>query len=165
MSTTALRFVVVDDSLELLDLLEEAIAELVVGPVTVRVFDEPPTLDELAEERPDVVLLDLRLGREAAGWELIRELRTDDQLHMTEVIMWTADLDGVLGGVVGLASMAGVHLLQKPFSLSELEKVMGRVIPARASSADAGTADALANPLIAGSTSIGPSMHPDVADA
>ncbi|HCP61702.1 MAG TPA: DNA-binding response regulator [Actinobacteria bacterium] len=99
---------------------EEAIAEavrarLVSEGYTVRVAgDGPAALDEVANERPDLVVLDLMLpGMD--GLEVCREIQKTDWVPVLMLTARTDEADKVAGFAVGADDY-----LTKPFSLREL---------------------------------------------
>ena len=99
---------------------EEAIAEavrarLVSEGYTVRVAgDGPAALDDVANERPDLVVLDLMLpGMD--GLEVCREIQKTDWVPVLMLTARTDEADKVAGFAVGADDY-----LTKPFSLREL---------------------------------------------
>jgi len=83
--------------------------------------------DKIKEERPDLVILDLILP-DLAGEEVCREIRKDDSLKDTPVIMVTAkysDVDKVVGRVIG----ANLYMT-KPFDMDELLEGVENLIKA-----------------------------------
>jgi CheY-like chemotaxis protein len=79
----------------------------------------------LEHEKPDVVLLDLRLPG-IDGWEVLEQLRSSDRLPALPVVVATAH-----GGpeVAGRAQALGCRaVLQKPFALRELVSTLDRIV-------------------------------------
>jgi len=73
--------------------------------------------DKIKQELPDLVILDLILP-DLAGEEVCREIRKDENLKNTPVIMVTAkysDVDKVVGKVIGAN-----RYMTKPFDMEEL---------------------------------------------
>lgn len=73
--------------------------------------------DRIKQELPDLVILDLILP-DLAGEEVCREVRKDDNLKNTPIIMVTAkysDVDKVVGRVIGAN-----RYMTKPFDMEEL---------------------------------------------
>jgi CheY-like chemotaxis protein len=82
-------------------------------------------LELLERERPDVVLLDLRLPG-IDGWEVLEQLRSSARLPGLRVVVVTAH-----GGpeVAGRALALGCRaVLQKPFALRELVSTLDKII-------------------------------------
>jgi DNA-binding response OmpR family regulator len=109
---TARSILVVED--------EEAIAEAVRARLanegySVRLaFDGPQALDAVANERPDLVVLDLMLpGMD--GLEVCREIQRTDWVPVLMLTARTEEADKVAGFAVGADDY-----LTKPFSLREL---------------------------------------------
>ncbi|HEX8002765.1 MAG TPA: response regulator [Mycobacteriales bacterium] len=72
-------------------------------------------LDYLAENTPDVVLLDLRLP-DLSGWEVLEKLRERDQLASLRVILFSAHASAAQS-----ALEAGcVSFIAKPFTPDDL---------------------------------------------
>lgn len=79
----------------------------------------------IRDQRPDLVLLDVMLP-EVSGYQIVQEMRADDSLSGTRVLMMTAR-----GSVVerrkGLA-LGADGFIAKPFELSELRAEMARLL-------------------------------------
>ncbi len=109
------RIAVVEDDAELATLLEYNLGR--AGFLT-RVFPGGPrTVEELAEWKPALVLLDVMLPA-ADGFEVCRRMRASQALGRTPVLFLTArsdEVDRVLGLEIG-----GDDYITKPFSPREL---------------------------------------------
>ena len=90
-----------------------------------RVSDGNAAIDALAEECPDLVVLDVMLP-EKSGYEICQHIRSDAALKNTKVLMMTAR-----GGDVerrkGLALGADAFLT-KPFATSDLTHEIGLLL-------------------------------------
>ena len=79
------------------------------------------------QERPDLVILDLRLPK-CPGEEVCKAIREDEDKHFarTPIVMLTgktADVDRVIGNVIGASCY-----LTKPFHTADLLKQVGRLL-------------------------------------
>jgi CheY-like chemotaxis protein len=82
-------------------------------------------LSRLAESVPALVVLDIHLPQ-VSGLDILRQLRADDRLKSTRVIVATAD--GLRG--IDLKGMADLVLF-KPVSPSQLQNLAQRLTPPR----------------------------------
>lgn len=106
---------------------DEMVAEVVrvnleaEGLTVVHVTNGPAGLNEIARERPDLVLLDVMIP-EMDGWAVLSKLRGQADTEKLPVVMLTAKsmpADQVRGYQLGASGY-----ITKPFSVSELlEKV------------------------------------------
>jgi DNA-binding response OmpR family regulator len=79
----------------------------------------------LREERPDVVLLDVMMPRKD-GWQVLEEIKADEDFKDTPVVMLTAkvqDQDQIRGWSHGAA-----EYITKPFSPLSLSQVLQDVL-------------------------------------
>jgi orotate phosphoribosyltransferase len=85
-------------------------------------------LNKARKEKPDIVVLDLMLpGR--CGEEACKEIRKDDAIGSTPVIMLTAkstDVDAIIGKVIG----ADAYII-KPFDVNKLLAEVNRLVKER----------------------------------
>jgi DNA-binding response OmpR family regulator len=125
------RISILNDNPEFLELMSAILDEDAGYEVTL--FNEASTsVDELAESRPDLVIVDLLLGG-ASGWEIVALSRADDRLAETPIVICSADVAALKDRAGELESIGNVHVLAKPFSIDELtglvEQLIGRAAP------------------------------------
>jgi CheY-like chemotaxis protein len=126
MGRAQLRLTVVDDSPELLALFGDALRSL---GVSVALFDELATLQDLEESAPDLLVIDLRLSPGSlTGIEMIRLLRAHRHLQRVPTIVCSAALDDVRQHQEELNRMPALFVLPKPFSLEDLESCVGEAL-------------------------------------
>lgn len=83
--------------------------------------DGVDALPKLRAHRPDAIILDVRLGDQPVGYEILRSIRRDSALRDTPIIMCTADT-GFLREHCELLQSLEVQTLEKPFDLEDLER-------------------------------------------
>jgi two-component system phosphate regulon response regulator PhoB len=110
------RILVVEDERDLADMLAFKLARAGYAPMVAR--DGRAALDMLAQEKPDLVLLDLMLP-ELSGTDLASKIRTNPAISALPIIMLTAKSDEV-DQVVGL-TLGADDYITKPFSFKVLQ--------------------------------------------
>lgn len=123
---TPLTILIVDDSVDLLDLYAAALSKAGYRPMTATSAEAAVrtlTIDRL----PCAVVTDLTLGG-VEGWRLIRKLKADPLTRSIPVVVLTGCCDpsvAILGREAGCAAV-----LIKPCLPDELAAVLRRVLPA-----------------------------------
>ena len=99
------------------------------GYAVVIARDGQETLDAIAREHPDLVLLDVMMPKKT-GFEVCQEVRADDTLQATKILMLTAkgrDTDVAKGTALGADAY-----MTKPFSTRDLvlkvAQMLGRAV-------------------------------------
>jgi CheY-like chemotaxis protein len=138
------RITVVNDQREFLDIVEEVL--MAGGHEIETMVEVQGTAESIAESRPDLLIVDLRLrpmeGR-MTGWELVVLSRADPRLANVPIIVCSADREGAGRHAEEMEALGNVHLLLKPFALVELETlVSGLLLGTAASVPVGGDADA-----------------------
>ena len=84
-------------------------------------------LDYVKQNRPDLIVLDLKLGN-MSGITVLRELKGDPETANIPVVVYTASLVAAEETQQLIARepelYAGTRVLQKPFALDELLKIV-----------------------------------------
>lgn len=117
------RVLVIEDEKILCDLLVGTIKHW--GFEAIGVYDGKTGLEKAQEERPDLIILDLKLPR-LPGEEVCREIKKSDITKDIPVIMETgkvSDTDKVIGRVIGADCY-----LRKPFTSEELLDQIKRLL-------------------------------------
>lgn len=79
-------------------------------------------VQEVATERPDLLIVDLHLDRDdLQGPEIVSLVRSHRSLRRTPIIICSADLRGLRGMIDALLEAGNTAVLPKPFGLDELE--------------------------------------------
>jgi CheY-like chemotaxis protein len=79
------------------------------------------SIPKLRAVSPSLVILDVRIGDQAVGQEILREMREDSDLALTPVLLCTADAHFVQRNRSLFAELRA-DVLEKPFDLSVLEQ-------------------------------------------
>ena len=112
------RLLVIEDELEATNSLKEFFAPHGVEVLTAPTGEEG--LELLASEKPELVLLDLKLGKGLSGLEVLRRAKASKT--QTEFVVITAVSDRNIAEMAkGLGAAA---YITKPFSLEALEHVV-----------------------------------------
>jgi len=86
-TTTGATILIADDNPQILELLEAYLEPLSARVLTAR--DGQATLDLVARDRPDLILLDIMMPRRS-GFEVCRVLKEDPRYQAIPIIMVTA---------------------------------------------------------------------------
>ena len=108
--------VVVDDTPELLDLLESLLTD--EGYRVIPCQQATRAHDLVARERPDLVMLDLRMAG-VAEWEVLDALKADGTTADIPVIVCSGAVDELQAAESRLRSL-GCDILVKPFDIDDL---------------------------------------------
>jgi CheY-like chemotaxis protein len=81
---------------------------------------------QLLASRPDLLVLDLRLGADAprTGWDVIQSVRASAALSSVPIVLCTADLAEVRRLESELSDVAALEVLPMPFRLADLERAV-----------------------------------------
>lgn len=118
----ARKILVVDDERHIVRLVQVNLEK--VGYQVVTAYDGVEALEQVAKERPDMIILDVMMPR-MDGFEVLKKLQADSQTRDIPVIMLTAkaqDADIFRGWSSGVSSY-----LTKPFNPRELLTFVQRI--------------------------------------
>ena len=120
------RIVVVDDTPELLDLLESLLTDEGYHVIPCQQGAQAHAL--IAREAPDLVMLDLRMAG-VAEWEVLDALKADRSTADIPVIVCSGAVDELQAAESRLRAL-GCDILTKPFDIDDLyervERAVGR---------------------------------------
>ena len=124
------RITLIDDDPTFLELMRELLEEF-EGYELLTCGDGHQGYAFVKEHRPDLVLLDIRMGGNETGWTILERLGRDPETRSIPLIVCSAALgDGHERD--WLLRERGVAVLTKPFDLDDLlEKVEGALARAR----------------------------------
>ncbi len=112
--------VVVNDNPDFLELMADLLHDERY-PTTVIDGDRENAVDLIRAASPQILIIDLRLGREELhGWDVLKEVRSDPKLSDLPTLICTGDLQALNKLESEVASMRRVATLTKPFSVDEL---------------------------------------------
>ena len=124
MSTVARQrhILVVNDTVEILDLFREILEEegYRVSLYSFAFRD----LDEIKENRPDLIILDFIIGGEDHGWQLLQKLKMDRETATIPVVVCTAAVR-LVRDLEGHLKEKGVGVILKPFDIDDLLREVG----------------------------------------
>ena len=125
------RILVVNDTQEILalfrDILEGEGHEVYLYSFA---FDD---LSVVKEIRPDLVILDLLIGNEDQGWQLLQKLKLDRETASIPIIVCSAAMR-LLRELEGRLKEKNVGVVPKPFDIDDLLRAIDEVWEARAGS-------------------------------
>ncbi|MFC1514372.1 response regulator transcription factor [Candidatus Omnitrophota bacterium] len=117
------RILVIEDNRDICDLLVARIRHW--GFEATGVHDGRTGLEMAHQERPDLIVLDLRLPK-LPGEEACRQIRKSEDIKNTPIIMETgkvSDADKVIGRVIGADCY-----LRKPYTSEQLHEQINRLL-------------------------------------
>lgn len=126
------RITVVNDNPDFLalmnDLLEDERYE-----VTIIDGDRADALEAITVSRPDLLILDLRLGtHKLHGWDIAQQLRGDPAFAGLPVVICSGDIPALHDVEADLTESMRTATLTKPFALHELTELVSRMLEERA---------------------------------
>ena len=117
---------VVNDDAPFLELMEQLLEE--EGYRVLPINEGEQAYQKIKRQRPELVILDIRLGTPDTGWLVLETLRLDPALRNIPVIICSADLRALQEREEYLRRM-DCECLPKPFDLDQLltkmEKILG----------------------------------------
>jgi CheY-like chemotaxis protein len=127
------RVTVVNDNPEFLELVRDILEGDDYATTTID-GDLDGALERVIESRPDLVILDLRLGTdELHGWDIGQELRREPSFEALPMIICSADVLALQALADDLADTKQVRALTKPFTIAELNATIDGLLPEAAS--------------------------------
>ena len=116
----AARVTVVNDDPDFLELMRDILD--MDQYVTTTVDGDPPgALDRIRASRPDVLMIDLRIGSDALhGWDVAQEVRADPELARVPILVCSADIVALREMASDVAQYRQVATLEKPFTIDQL---------------------------------------------
>ena len=120
------RISVLNDNADFLELMSAILDEDAGYEVSV-FAGEDTSIDQLAESKPDLIVVDLLLGG-ASGWEIVTLSRADERLAEVPIIVCSADVNGLRSRASELERIGRVHLLPKPFGIDEMTSLVRELI-------------------------------------
>jgi len=119
----AKKILIVDDDSEIRKVIAYALAKW--GHSVLAAADGEKGLDLIREKKPDLVLLDIKLPT-IDGYEVCRQMKTDEELKRIPVIFCTGGPGSVVSRRIG--GWGADDYILKPFDLDELFMKISRFI-------------------------------------
>jgi DNA-binding response OmpR family regulator len=117
---------VVNDDVPFLEMMEQLLED--EGYRVLVMNEAGQAYARIKRQRPELVILDVRLGDPDAGWRVLEALRLDRAVRSIPVIVCSADLRALQERAEYLRRM-GCECLPKPFDVDQLltkvEEVLG----------------------------------------
>ena len=114
------RVTVVNDNPEFLDLVHDILEDDRYETITID-GDRPDALDAIRASRPDLLMIDLRMGSDGLhGWGIAQQVRADPAFDGLPVLICSADVQALNELEADLEGDSHVGRLIKPFSIDEL---------------------------------------------
>jgi CheY-like chemotaxis protein len=127
------RITVVNDNPEFLELVRDILEDEHYATTTID-EDFENASERVVESRPELLILDLRLGTDdLRGWHIAQEVRTEPSLEGLPVIICSADVLALEALADELANSKQVRTLSKPFTIAELTTVIDGMLAEAAS--------------------------------
>jgi CheY-like chemotaxis protein len=123
------RVTVVNDNPDFLELMRELLA---ADRYTVTLVngDKLSSIDPIVASRPELLFVDLRLSSEGLkGWAILTEAAASGALADVPIVICTAAVYEVRQKADEIARLPNVEVLTKPFDLTDLEALLGRLLP------------------------------------
>lgn len=122
------RVTVVNDNPEFLDMVGDILkGERYVVTLVDKDFAEP--LARIRASRPDLLMIDLRLGTDRLhGWDVAQQMQHDPELASVPVLVCSADIGALAEVKDQLDDTHLVGVLTKPFEIDALTATVERLL-------------------------------------
>jgi DNA-binding response OmpR family regulator len=134
MGKTKAKIMVINTDPVFLQLMDDLLTEH--GYNTIPWREGKTAYEIIKKERPDLLILDIRLTNPEEGWQLVEVLKFDPHTRRIPIIIASADRQ-FLESKEPILRQKGCFTLEKPF---ELEDLLARVRQALSSSSENGEA-------------------------
>lgn len=122
------RVTVVNDNPEFLALVHDILTEDRFEPTTID-GDRDDALDAIRASRPDLLMIDLRMGSDGLhGWDIAHEVRGDPAFDGLPVLICSADVLALKAVSEDLSDTQNVATLAKPFGIDDLTAAIGQLL-------------------------------------
>ena len=122
------RVTVVNDNPEFLELVHDILEDERYEAITID-GDRDDALDAVRASRPDLLMIDLRMGSdELHGWDIAQQIRAEPDLDGLPVLVCSADIQALKAIEEDLGDTQRVAALTKPFSIDDLMAAVDRLL-------------------------------------
>src|SRR5918911_4501678 len=123
------RILVIDDDRALVQLITDHLEH---AGHEVHAHPSWQDADEVVKRtRPELVVLDLRLGDAEAGWRVLDRLTLDPETRDIPVILCSAAVASLHAQAPALLPVYGIHMLAKPFDSHTLLRLVESTLAKR----------------------------------
>ena len=130
----ARHITVVNDNPEFLEVMRDILEDERYAVTTID-GDLDGALRRVLESRPDLLILDLRMGSDQLhGWDIAQEIRRAPALQGLPVIICSADVVALRALAEDMAEGQSVRTLEKPFGVTQLIDVVDEMLVEAAAS-------------------------------
>lgn len=130
------RVTIVNDNPEFLELVDDILEDARYESFTVD-GDVPDALDRILASRPELLIIDVRLGAPGDhGWEIAQQVRQEPGLDGLPILLCSADVLALSTLAEEVATHQRVETLAKPFSVDQLTDAVERLLEDRAVTRD-----------------------------
>jgi len=121
------RITVVNDNEMFLELMHDLLTQ--EGYDVRPVVGDTATVEGIAATQPDLLVIDLRLGRDApSGWDVLLMARAYGPLREIPIVLCSADIVELRARKEEMSAVADVHILEKPFRIEQAEELVRRLL-------------------------------------
>jgi CheY-like chemotaxis protein len=124
------RIAVIDDDAVFVDLMHDLLGDA-EGYDVVSSCHWTQSLEFIRENQPDLVILDLMMGREQTGWAVLQMLAEDPETAHIPVILCSAAAPALSQHTARRTGKATVETVAKPFDIDHLLGVIARLLGQR----------------------------------
>lgn len=120
------RIIVINDEESILDLFRMLLEG--EGYEVLTSVETMENIKDIERLKPDLVILDLKMGVQQAGWTMMQKLRMYPPTKEVPIILCTAALNEVREQESVLEDK-GIPVVYKPFDVDEILKAIRSVLP------------------------------------
>lgn len=124
-SADAKHVLVVDDTEEIIELFRDIVEGMGLR-ISATTF-APEDLEAVKKIGPDLVIMDLLIGGETAGWQLLQKMKMSRETDAIPVIVCTAAI-GSIREQEGWLTSKGVKIVLKPFNIEDIELAIRKAL-------------------------------------
>jgi CheY-like chemotaxis protein len=122
------RVTVVNDNPDFLELVKEILEDDRYTATTID-GDRPDALDAIVDSRPDLLMIDIRLGVVGdRGWQIARKVRRRPEFAGLPLLLCCSDPAALREIASELDTARPVETLTKPFRIEELTDAVDRLL-------------------------------------
>jgi CheY-like chemotaxis protein len=130
LETEKVRIAVIDDDVVFVELMHDLLAngegyDVISNPDWIQSYEF------VKEHRPDLVILDLMMGREQTGWAVLELLRDDPMTAHIPIILCSAAEPALRQHANRVEGKGAVEAVAKPFDVDHLLGVIVKLLEQR----------------------------------